>query len=48
LAKPDIHSTMFACNLATGEGRAFLLLDDRRVRDNRFDEVVQYSQVGCE
>jgi hypothetical protein len=28
LAKAGIHSTMFACNLTSGQGHAFLLLDD--------------------
>jgi hypothetical protein len=45
LAKLGIHPTMFACNLKTGEGHAFLL-DDRRVQDDRFDEIVRYSEVG--
>ncbi|MDN3273376.1 transglutaminase-like cysteine peptidase [Frankia sp. RB7] len=47
LAKAGIHATMFACNLTTGEGHAFLLLDDGRVLDNRFDEIVRYSEAGC-
>jgi predicted transglutaminase-like cysteine proteinase len=47
LAKAGVHSTMFACNLKSGEGHAFLLLDDGRVLDNRFDDVVPYSEVGC-
>ena len=47
LAKRSIHSTMFACDLKSGEGHAFLLLDAGRVLDNRFDEVVRYAEVGC-
>ncbi|MCP1774890.1 hypothetical protein [Bradyrhizobium japonicum] len=35
---------MFACNLTSGEGHAFLLLDDGRVLDNRFDQA---GEVGC-
>lgn len=35
-------------NLKSGQGHAFLLLDDMRVLDNRFDEVVTYSEVGCQ
>lgn len=47
LSKAGIHSTMFACYLKTGEGHAFLLLDDGRVLDNRFDELVGFNEVGC-
>jgi predicted transglutaminase-like cysteine proteinase len=47
LAKAGIHSIMFACNLKSGEGHAFLMLDDGRVLDSRFDEVVPYSEVAC-
>jgi predicted transglutaminase-like cysteine proteinase len=47
LAKQGIHATMFACNLKSGEGHAFLLMDDGRVLDNRFDEIVSYDEVGC-
>jgi hypothetical protein len=43
----SVHSIMFACNLKSGEGHAFLLLDDLRVMDNRFDEVVPYGEVGA-
>jgi predicted transglutaminase-like cysteine proteinase len=38
---------MFMCNLKAGEGHAFLLLDDGRVLDNRFDEVTPWQEVGC-
>src|SRR4051812_22024761 len=33
LEKQGIHSTMFACKLESGQGHAFLLLDDGRVLD---------------
>jgi len=46
LANAGVHSTMFACNLQSGEGHAFLLLDDGRVLDNRF-EPVGWDKVGC-
>jgi predicted transglutaminase-like cysteine proteinase len=47
LAKRRIHALLFACNLKSGEGHAFLILDDGRVLDSRFDDVVDYSEVGC-
>ncbi|QIO32311.1 transglutaminase-like cysteine peptidase [Bradyrhizobium sp. 1(2017)] len=47
LAKQGIHATMWACNLKSGEGHAFLLLDDGRALDNRFNEIVSWGEVGC-
>jgi hypothetical protein len=35
---------LFTCKLKTG---AFVFLDDGRVLDNRFDQVIGYGQVGC-
>jgi hypothetical protein len=36
-----------AVAIALGEDHAFLLLDDGRVLDNRFDEPVSWGEVGC-
>lgn len=37
---------MFAFNLKSGEGHAFLLLDENWVLDNRSDEIVTYAEIG--
>jgi predicted transglutaminase-like cysteine proteinase len=47
LAKAGVHSTMVACHLKSGESHAFLLLDDGRILDSRFDEPVSWDEVGC-
>ena len=48
LAKRSTHSMMFACNLKSGQGYAFLMLEDGRLLDSRFDEVAPFGEVGAD
>jgi len=46
LARRGISSSILTCRLTKGEGHAFLFTAEG-VLDNRFDRLVQYSEVGC-
>jgi hypothetical protein len=47
LKQAGVKSTLMACRLKTGDGHAFLVAGGQ-VLDNRFDDVVNLGEVGCE
>jgi predicted transglutaminase-like cysteine proteinase len=47
LKQAGVKPTLMACRLKMGEGHAFLVAGGQ-VLDNRFDDVVNLGEVGCE